>query len=289
VKNPLLKRLSRRARGKFWSARSLAAHGIAIIAETKNGVLAVQAGDFNVSRSLLVNGEYDWPQITWLFNLVDANTQMIFVGAHIGSVLVPLVRSTTSRRVLAFEPSPRNFRLLTMNLRLNNLDGVSARNAALGEAAGKIRFTENTINTGNSRIAPADGEIEVDIETLDHVLPAQWNGVDLIVMDIEGSEVAAMRGASSTLAKTRHLYVEFAPEQLREQGSSADEFVDVVERYFKSAYIFGDPVVFLPPGAYAAHLRAFRHSRSLLLNVLFTQDLQANPKLLLGVPPTSGS
>ncbi len=61
-------------------------------------------------------------------------------------------------------------------------------------------------------------------------------------MDTEGSEVAVMRGAQLSLARTKNLYVEFSPEQLREQSSSAVEFVAAVEKYFKSAYVFGNPV-----------------------------------------------
>ena len=161
--------------------------------------------------------------IGWI-GLLDGDCRVVFAGAHLGAVLVPIVRATSTRAVLAFEPSPRNFRLLTMNLRLNGIDGVVVRNVALGERPGTIQFTENSINTGNSRVAPADGEITVAMETLDRTIPADWESIDLVVMDTEGSEVAAMRGGQATLARTRNLYVEFAPEQLREQGSSAAEF-----------------------------------------------------------------
>jgi FkbM family methyltransferase len=288
VRNHFLKRFSRQLRARFW-ARILVRHGVAIVAETKNGLLAVQPGDFNVSRSLLADGDYDWPQIMWLSRLAEDSSRMIFVGAHIGAVLVPVVRSASKRQVIAYEPSPRNFRLLAMNLRLNKLDGVTARNTALGERAGKIQFTENHINTGNSRVARSDGEISVDIETLDDTLPADWNSVDLIVMDIEGSEVAAMRGAHATLAKTRFLYVEFAPDQLHEQGSSAAEFAEIAEKYFKSAYIFGCPILFFGPGKFAQHLRALEHSRGLLLNVLFTQDSEPNPQRMINPLPSTVS
>ena len=135
---------------------------------------------------------------------------------------------------------------------------------------------------GNSRIAPAGGEITVNLETLDRTLPADWDSIDLIVMDTEGSEVAAMRGAPRTLAKTRNFYVEFSPEQLREQGSSALEFIATVERHFKSAYVFGAPILFLGPGEFAEHLKGLQDSRSLLLNILFTQDLEANPQRMIG-------
>jgi FkbM family methyltransferase len=280
VKNPYLKQLTRRLRAR-WSARTLGEHGIAILAETKNGRLAVPAGDFNVSRSLLQNGEYDWPQITWLKPLLDKNSRLVFAGAHIGAVLIPLVNSAGTRAVVAYEPSPRNFKLLAANLELNGTQGVATINAALGERVGDIQFTENAINTGNSRVAPTGGEITVKLATLDATLPPDWNDVDLIVMDTEGSEVAAMRGAPRTLAKTRNFYVEFSPEQLREQGSSAVEFAETVEKYFKSAYVFGAPILFLGPGKFTEYLKALQHSRSLLLNILFTQDLEANPQRMM--------
>jgi FkbM family methyltransferase len=277
VKNPYLKLLSRRLRSR-WRARSLGAHAIAVLTETKNGLLAVPAGDFNVSRSLLTNGEYDWPQITWLKALLGPESRVVFAGAHIGAVLIPLVSQAATRTVIAYEPSPRNFRLLTMNLQLNGMDGVKLINAALGEMPGRIQFTENSINTGNSRVARSDGEITVEMETLDRTLAADWGSIDLIVMDTEGSEVAAMRGAQSTLSKTRNLYVEFSPEQLAQQGSNAVEFAETVEKYFKSAYVFGDPIHFLGPGKFAAHLKGLQNRRSLLLNVLFTQDIESNPQ-----------
>jgi FkbM family methyltransferase len=276
VRNPYLKRLSRRLRGR-WRAKSLGEHAIAVVAESKNGRLCVHAGDFNVSRSLLENGEYDWPQISWLKQLLDARSRVVFAGAHIGAVLIPLARISGTRSIVAYEPSPRNFRLLCMNLALNEIEGVAAINTALGDRAGKIQFTENSINTGNSRVAPADGEITVTLDTLDATIPADWAAIDLIV-DTEGSEVAVMRGAQTSLARTKNLYVEFSPEQLREQGSSAIEFVETVEKYFKSAYVFGDPIVFLGPEKFAEHLKGLQHHRSLLLNVLFTQDLAANPQ-----------
>jgi len=280
MRNPYLKRLSRQLRGR-WREKSLGRHGVAIVAETRNGLLAVQAGDFNVSRYLLADGEYDWPQITWLNGLLGATSRVVFAGAHIGAVLIPLVRHAATREVVAYEPSPRNFRLLTVNLRLNEIGGVVTFNAALGERPGKIQFTENSTNTGNSRVAPSAGEIIVDVETLDRTVLADWDSIDLIVMDVEGSEVAAMRGAPATLAKTRNFYVEFSPEQLREQGSSAAEFVDTVEKYFKSAYVFGAPILFLGPGKFAEHLKGFQNHRSLLLNVLFTQDIEANPQRMM--------
>jgi FkbM family methyltransferase len=279
VRDDYIKRFTRRLRGR-WQTKSLGGHAIAIVAETKNGRLGVHAGDFNVSRCLLENGEYDWAQISWLKQLLHASSHMVFAGAHVGALLIPLARISGTRSIVAFEPSPRNFRLLNMNLALNEIEGVVTMNTALGSRAGQIQFTENSINTGNSRIAPAKGEITVSLDTLDRTIPAHWASIDLIVMDTEGSEVAVMRGAQASLARTKNLYVEFSPEQLREQGSSAVDFVETVEKYFKSAYVFGAPIQFLGPRTFAAHLRGLQRQRGLLLDVLFTQDFAANPQLM---------
>jgi FkbM family methyltransferase len=256
----------------LWRTKILADHGVAVVADTKNGLLAVQPGDFNVSRQLLHRGEYDWGQIELLAALVGESSRLIFAGSHIGALLVPIVRSAGSRAVLAFEPSPRNCRLLRMNLALNEIHGVVVSNVALGEARGQIRFTENQINSGNSRVSASHGEIEVPVDTLDRSVPQTWNSIDLIVMDIEGSEVKAMRGGQSVLAKTQRLYVEFAPEQLREQGNTSEEFIALAQKFFKSAYVIDGSREFVLAADFAARLLPRSVRRGFLLNLLFTQD-----------------
>jgi len=81
--------------------------------------------------------------------------------------------------------------------------------------------------------------------------------------------------------RSRNLYVEFAPGQLREQGSSAVEFAEAAAGHFKSAYIFGSPILFLGPDAFPAYLEDLQHERDLLVNVLFTQDLEADPRRMI--------
>jgi FkbM family methyltransferase len=272
MKVPLLKRLSRQMRGR-WRAKVLALHGIAVVADTKNGLLAVQPGDFNVSRALLQRGEYDWPQIELLSGLVGAKSRMIFAGAHVGALLIPIVRAAGTRTVYAYEPSPNNYRLLAMNLALNGIDGIVVKNAALGESPRMIRFTENRINTGNCRVDASAGELAVAMDTLDRSIPPEWDTVDLIVMDVEGSEVAAMRGAHTVLAKTRRLYVEFAPEQLGEQGATSEEFIALAARFFKSAYVIDGSMKFIRAADFSAHLLPLSRQRGLLLNLLFTQEI----------------
>ena len=231
---PWRKRVSRLMRAR-WRARVLSRHGVALVAETKNGTLAVDARDFNVSRHLLEHGEYDWHQITLLQSLVAPGARLVVVGAHLGSVLIPLARVCGAQSTLAFEPSPRNRRLLAMNLVLNGLGDVRVEASAVGEAPGTARLTEKPVNSGNSRLSPG-GEIEVPVVTLDASVPQAWPGVDLLIVDAEGFEVQVLRGASAVLSRTRALYVEFAPEQLAEQGCSVAQFATLLAGAFDITY-----------------------------------------------------
>jgi FkbM family methyltransferase len=274
---PWRKQISRAIRGKL-RARVLSRHGEGILANTRNGLLIVDPRDFGVSRSLLTRGTYDWTAIEWLCRILADNSRIVFVGAHIGALVVPIALKSGSRDIVAFEPSPTNHRLLSLNLALNGLQGIEMHRVAAGDAAGTVRFAHNPINSGNSRIAAA-GDIEVQVRRLDDVLESS-PGIDMLVMDTEGFEVRAMRGAGATLRKTGYFYVEYAPDQLVEQGSRAEDFIDAAAELFSSMYLPGEPVRFFPDKSFVAYLRELPPRRALLLNLLFANDASPRPELL---------
>jgi FkbM family methyltransferase len=275
---PWRKRVSRIIRGKM-RARILSNHGEGIVANSRNGLLVVDPRDFNVSRSLLTDGAYAWSEIEWLGRILHDRSRLVFVGAHIGSLLVPLALRSGSRDITAFEPSPRNHHLLTMNTILNGLHWITVHRMAVGDAEGTARFTENRINSGNSRIA-ATGEVEVRTSRLDVVLESLPE-IDLLVMDTEGFEVHAMRGGAQTLGRTRYFFVEYAPEQLVEQGSRPEDFLELAAQRFRSMYIPGDPVRFFPDKSYVSHLRELPKRPGFLVNLMFSNDAVARPELMI--------
>jgi FkbM family methyltransferase len=274
---PWRKRISRIIRGKL-RASVLSSHGEGILANSKNGLLIVDPRDFGVSRSLLNHGSYDWEAIEWLARTLDSRSRIVVVGAHLGAVLIPLAVRSQSQSIIAFEPSPRNHRLLTLNLVLNGLHAVSVRRCAAGNSQGVVRFTENQINSGNSRVS-SNGNVEVEVSPLDRALPGA-EAISLLIMDTEGFEVQAMRGAGATLGRTDCFYVEFAPEQLIEQGSDPGEFIDLAAQHFTSMYVPGDPVRFFPDKTFVRFLRELPRSRGLLMNLLFTNDPEPRAVLM---------
>jgi len=84
-----------------------------------------------------------------------------------------------------------------------------------------------------------------------------------------------MRGGRVTLGRTQRLYVEFAPEQLQEQGSTTEEFVAIVEEFFKSAYVIDGSMRFIRAAEFSDYLIQSSRRRGFLINLLFTQDTEA--------------
>jgi FkbM family methyltransferase len=105
--------------------------------------------------------------------------------------------------VLAFEPNPEAFALLARNIELNHARNVQSHNIALSSDDGWVTlFTGPGDGVASSLARLSDGQEEVRVQArrLDTVLSeAGIARVDLMKLDVEGSEAAALRGAASTL------------------------------------------------------------------------------------------
>lgn len=97
-------------------------------------------------------------------------------------------------RVLTFEPDADNYECLVKNV----VPTVEHYNAGLGETPSRAAITKWPENSGAHYISPeaTDGGIEIiTVDSLD--LPA----CDLIILDIEGYEPFALRGAEQTIRR----------------------------------------------------------------------------------------
>lgn len=101
--------------------------------------------------------------------------------------------------VVTFEPDPQNYECLLANL--NGLNNVRAVNAALGEAVGHARLTHNLVNSGASFLTQ-DPVVATRTVPVVSVMPIDYlplQACDLLQLDVEGFELAALRGAKDTI------------------------------------------------------------------------------------------
>ena len=115
--------------------------------------------------------------------------------------------------VHAFEPAPENFQILKKNIELNQLTNVVPVNKAVSDSSTTMPFfieKQNDVQGSlYSTLRSNEFTIPVECVTIDEYMAGQ--PVDVIKMDIEGGEPAALKGMEKTLANSKDLvlFIEF--------------------------------------------------------------------------------
>jgi len=91
----------------------------ALTVNTKNGIFVVDAADLEVGAKLRTKGEYGIDEINRISQFIDDQSSILIVGAHIGSLAIPIANICSE--VVAIEANPNNFKLLQTNIKLNDL------------------------------------------------------------------------------------------------------------------------------------------------------------------------
>lgn len=182
----------------------------AVIVETKkNGVFAVDPADLEVGEKLRKEGEYGIGDINQISQFVDKDSSVFIVGAHLGSIAIPV--ADICSKLVAIEANPNNFTLLETNVKLNNTSNITIHNIASNDKEEKIKFQLNTVNSGGSKRVPIINRyaytydnpevIDVEAHSLDNYVSEKE--FDLVLIDIEGSEYFAMKGMADILSKPK--------------------------------------------------------------------------------------
>lgn len=131
---------------------------------------------------------------------------VVQAGGHVGAW--PSLLAQMFCKVITFEAEPTLHQCLEMNT--HGFGGrIVSFNAALGYEHGAERKMLVKGSPGTNRIDP-NGDLTVKETTIDHVL--EGRGCDAIILDVEGYEVEALRGAVSTILNYRPvIQVEMLP------------------------------------------------------------------------------
>jgi FkbM family methyltransferase len=137
----------------------------------------------------LILSEYERADV----RLADRRGLVIDAGAHVG--LFCLRVSPHADRVIALEPDPANFNILTLNLKRNQVSNVESLELALSPSANGA-VLEGGPESGGGRIIGAGGSgWRVKSVRLEDLI-SEYGPVDLLKVDIEGSEFEVFDTAS---------------------------------------------------------------------------------------------
>lgn len=152
-------------------------------------------------------GQFETAEYLFVERFLQPGMTMLDLGAHHGFYTLLGSKKVGGRGgVVAFEPSPRERRILLRHLRLNRCKNVVVEDLALGshEGWGDLFLVEGHETGCNSLRPPiVDGStrrVRVRVVRLeDWLRRSAIKQVDFIKMDVEGAELEVLRGAGSLL------------------------------------------------------------------------------------------
>jgi len=193
----------------------------------------------DILRRIVFSGSYEPDAIATIRRVLPGQGDVIDIGANIGIFSVLMARAVGNRKVLSIEPTPAVARRLQHNISANGVAAnVIVEQCAVGATTGTV--TMNTVagmeeySRVGAMVLPdtvgrAAVAVTVPIHTLDELIARHGLKPTLIKMDIEGSEMRALSGATVALEKHRPTIVaEVDDRMLASAGSSAAEFLGLL-------------------------------------------------------------
>lgn len=196
--------------------------------------LAIFAYDY-ISTQIILDGLYESEELELLTQwLTSFSSNNIFngiavdVGANIGNH--SLYFSDFFSEVLAFEPHPLTFKLLSINSEL--ADNVKCFNFGLSCSDGQATINVDSRNMSGACVARSGNSMspQIQLKTLDSILTETiGKPVRLIKIDVEGHESEVLAGAEATIR--RHQPVIIFEQHVSDFSGGSSCAIDLIRSY----------------------------------------------------------
>jgi FkbM family methyltransferase len=162
----------------------------------------------------------------------------IDIGANVGLSSLLMAKAVgAGGKVFAFEPGPRAVRFLRMNVGLNAYRNITIEHCAISDVIGstelQVCLTGESDNRLEGVVADDVGYIRMPIKTTTIDDYMRGRPADIIKMDIQGSEFAALKGMRETISRNPSLQIvmEYGPGWLDAAGVTPRDFFDLIEGF----------------------------------------------------------
>jgi FkbM family methyltransferase len=159
---------------------------------------------------IFISRDYEPPPGLPVRKVVDA-------GANVGTATLFYKHRFPDAEVMCFEPDPRAFEYLKRNVEDNGIDGVTLHNIGLAESRRSAQLFVDPKGPGSRQSVSRDFAESVMKETEPLALNIELapladyviGNVDVLKIDVEGSELAALRGAGDALERIGSIFMEY--------------------------------------------------------------------------------
>lgn len=155
--------------------------------------------------SIPIIGTFEKKESEFLKKLIKSGDTCLDVGANFGYYSTLMSQSVGPRgKVFAFEPLPHTLEILKNNIILNEIENILVNSNALDETAGEKTLYLADIGISGSfklhKYSKSFKEFTCTSITLDSfVIKNAIKSIDFIKADIEGAELAMIKGAKNTI------------------------------------------------------------------------------------------
>lgn len=164
-------------------------------------------------------GICEYNLIRWCEQFLTLDGTFLDIGAHMGTYSILL--APHCKTVHSFEPTSKTHQCLIAGIKANQRENIIVHQDALGEAAGTATIYHTSEDGGSNTLSkevsqwyrPGTSE-EVIVSTLDS-MKLELSKVQLIKIDVEGFELAVLKGAVELLKQEDYppILFECWPEQ----------------------------------------------------------------------------
>ncbi|MBN2006007.1 MAG: FkbM family methyltransferase [Anaerolineae bacterium] len=201
--------------------------------------LYVNAAEPDAITQSIVNLTFVLPEnFALLKDLIQPGSRVLDLGAHIGTF--SLYAAAAGYCVLSVEASPSNVALFKQSLLRNKFDSVKIVETAVSDYVGTAEFIVAGPHSLLATPLLDNPRITVPVTTVGDILRIEgWDAVDFIKMDIEGAEVAAIRGMTDLLS-TEHaptIFYESNGHTLRMFDETPGRLMSVLEGFGYRCYL----------------------------------------------------
>jgi FkbM family methyltransferase len=149
------------------------------------------------------------------------NPRIADLGANVGFAACYFASVFPGAQMLCCEPDPRNIEILRETIETNALHATIVP-AAVASSAGRLRLRVGVNPTCSSlestQMHDLEDSVEVDVVTVPQILEkAGWDQIDILKIDIEGSEKELLGENNGWLERVRFIVLEIHPNTSEEE------------------------------------------------------------------------
>jgi FkbM family methyltransferase len=165
----------------------------------------------------------------------ESDLAIVDLGANIGLTALYFKCKYPLSRVISFEPNPEIYKILEANFANSRYPHIEARCAAVGGEAGSAGFWLSAQAPMAGRLESAEPppaafqRVETAVVSIRDILEPLPR-VDLLKVDIEGSEVEVIAAAGPLLRKCRFIFVECHPSARVPSGNTLQPVLQELDR-----------------------------------------------------------